>query len=204
MRRESTVGSPQSTVRGGSCARPRRESGLTVVEMLLAVALLGFVLLGITPLFVASVKSNYSGNEYTSINMLARDKLERLMNMPFADDELKAGGHCGGDLAATLPNPKTGQLGTLPNPFTLTYNVFQYQIPGACATCPPAVTANQPFTPTLVTADNAFFQYKRIDVTVSSGTGLLGIGKRTSRVSGIVSNPAPDTILSRAPDALCP
>ena len=51
--------------------------------MLLAVALLGFVLLGITPLFVASVKSNYSANEYTSINMLARDRLERLMNMPF-------------------------------------------------------------------------------------------------------------------------
>lgn len=175
----------------------RPESGLTVVEMLLALALLGFVLLGITPLFVASVKSNYSGNEYTSINMLARDRLERLMNMPFTDGDLAAGDHCVNDLSATLPDPKTGLPGTVPNPFKLTYTVNQYQIPGACPTCGPAVAANAAFTPTLVTTAGNVFQYKRIDVTVTSGTGLLGIGRRASRVSGVVSNPAPDAIFSQ-------
>jgi hypothetical protein len=167
------------------------------------VALLGFVLLGITPLFVASVKSNFSGNEYTSINMLARDRLERLMNMPFSSGDLAAGDHCASDLSTTLPDPKTGLPGTVPNPFKLTYTVRQYQIPGACATCGPAVAANAPFTPTEVTAAGSIFQYKRIDVTVTSGTGPLGIGTRASRVSGVLSNPAPETILS-GDFAACP
>ena len=61
--------------------------------MLLALALLAFVSAGITPLFMASVKSNYSGNEYTSINMLARDRLEQLMNLPFDDGQLTPGIH---------------------------------------------------------------------------------------------------------------
>ena len=34
----------------------RREAGLTLVEMLIAVALLGIILLGIAPLFIASVQ----------------------------------------------------------------------------------------------------------------------------------------------------
>ena len=42
-----------------------------MVEMLIAVALLGFMLLGIVPLFLASMKSNYSANEYTSVHNLA-------------------------------------------------------------------------------------------------------------------------------------
>ena len=53
--------------------------------MLIAVALLGIVLLGIAPLFIASVRSNYAANEYTSIHNLARDRLEQLMNLPVTD-----------------------------------------------------------------------------------------------------------------------
>jgi type II secretory pathway pseudopilin PulG len=187
--KKSAVNSRQSTVRSA-------ESGLTIVEMLLAVALLGFVLLGITPLFVASVKSNYSANEYTSINMLARDRLERLMNLQFDSGDLSPGDHCTSDLAATLPDPKTGLVGTVPNPFRLTYTVRQYQIPGACGACGAAPVANAAFTPTEVVNAGAIFQYKRIDVTVTSGTGPLGIGTRASRVSGVLSNPSPETIVS--------
>src|SRR5262249_33929524 len=187
--RKSTAGSRQSTVRAA-------ERGPTLIEMLLALALLGVVLLGITPLCVGRVKSNFSGNEYTSINVLARDRLERLMNMPFTSPDLSPGDHCTSDLAATLPDPKTGLPGTVPNPFTLTYTVLQYQIPGACPTCGPAPAVNASFTPTEVKNAGAVFQYKRIDVTVTSGTGPLGIGTRASRVSGVISNPNPDTILS--------
>ena len=175
-----------------------RESGLTLIEIVVAVALLGFVLLGITPLFMASVKSNSSGNEYTSIHMLARDRLEQLMSLPFGHPQLAAGTHCN-DLPAALPDPKTGLLPTpgpnaIRNPFTVTYEVRQFQIP--CAGCPGAPAAGAVFTPTEITGAGSVFQYTRIDVTVKSGSGLLGIGTRRARVSGVVSNPSPEEIPS--------
>jgi hypothetical protein len=183
---------------------------LSLVELLIALALLGFVLLGITPLFMASVKSNYAGNEYTSINMLARDRLEQLMNLPFADAQLAPGGpptvH-GTDLPTLLPDPKTGLPpapgpGAVNNPFKICYQVFQLQIPSADLA---TVHLNDPFTPILISAVGQIFQYKRIDVTVTSGTGPLGIGTRMARVSGVVSNPFPATILSQAdPGGTCP
>ncbi|HSS43863.1 MAG TPA: prepilin-type N-terminal cleavage/methylation domain-containing protein [Thermoanaerobaculia bacterium] len=177
------------------------QSGLTLVELLIALALIGFILLGVAPLFIASVKSNYSANEYTSINMIARDRLEQLMNRSFTDAELNPGVKAN-DLSPVLPDPKTGippASGGIGNPFSITYQVTQWSIPpstgaGSPATAPPGSTscASAPcFNPTRVTALNNPFQYKRIDVTVVSGTGLLGIGARVSRVSGCLANPSP-------------
>lgn len=178
----------------------KREAGVTLIELLVALALLAFVLLGITPLFMASVKSNYSGNEYTSINMLARDRLEQLMNLPFNDGQLSPGTH-GNDLPAALPDPITGlppTSGGVRNPFTVCYQVFQYQIPTLVAT-------GASFTPIAVTDPNHTYHYRRIEVTVESSTGPLGIGTRKARVSGVLSNPFPETNLSLAdPGGSCP
>jgi prepilin-type N-terminal cleavage/methylation domain-containing protein len=180
----------------------RRDAGLTLVELLIALALLGFVLLGITPLFMASVKSNYAGNEYTSINMLARDRLEQLMNLPFNDGQITPGKH-GNDLSATLPDPITGLPAapgpeSVKNPFSVCYLVFQYQIPTSVAT-------NASFTPILVTGAGQRYQYRRIEVTVTSATGGIGIGTRMARVSGVLSNPFPESNLSVAdPGGSCP
>jgi len=176
-----------------------------LIEVIAAVALFGIVLLGITPLFMASVKSNSSGNEYTSIHVLARDRLEQLMNLPFGHPQLAAGTHCN-DLPAVLPDPKTGLLPTpgpnaVRNPFTVTYEVKQFQIP--CAGCPGAPSPGAAFTPTEITGAGSVFQYKRIDVTVKSGAGPLGIGTRRARVSGIVSNPSPEEVVSTGPVS-CP
>ena len=156
----------------------RRQAGLTLVELLVALGLFGFVLLAITPLFMASVKSNFSGNEYTSIHVLARDRLEQLMNLPFNDPQLSPGTH---DviLPPVLPNGAR-------NPFRQRYEVLQFQVP-ACE----SVQTNQSFVPTPVTSPEQTVQYKRIDVTVSSRTGPIGIGARTARVSGCLSNPFP-------------
>jgi hypothetical protein len=189
-----------------SRARREREAGLTLVELLIALALLGFVLLGITPLFMASVKSNYAGNEYTSLNMLARDRLEQLMNLPFTDGQLGPGKHVN-DLPALLPDPKTGLPpapgpGAVNNPFKICYQVFQFQIPNADVG---TVAEGAPFTPIPITGAGEIFQYKRIDVTVTSSTGQLGIGTRMSRVSGVVSNPFPATNRSQVdPGDSCP
>ncbi|MFN2386621.1 MAG: prepilin-type N-terminal cleavage/methylation domain-containing protein [Thermoanaerobaculia bacterium] len=180
--------------------RRRAESGVTLVELLIAVALLGFILLGIAPLFIASVKSNYSANEYTSIHNLARDRLEQLMTLPFADAQLAPGVHPVSDLPPTLPDPRTGVPpppgpGAVPNPFELTYEVQQFTVSDEGT-----VATGAPFLPTPVAAAGAVFHYKRIDVTVRTRTGnLLGIGNRVSRVSGIVSNPSPTEVLSVVP-----
>jgi prepilin-type N-terminal cleavage/methylation domain-containing protein len=165
-----------------SLPRLGRESGLTLIEMLISLALLGFVLLGIAPLFIASVRSNYSGYEYTSIHNLARDRLEQLMNLPFTDGQLSTGTFPN-DLPPTLPDPQTGvPPSTMKNPLARTYSVQNFN------STPPAITGD-PYTMTTVGAGLPC-QFKRIDVTVSSsstGTGL-GIGQRTARVSGFVRN----------------
>lgn len=174
-------------------SRSGGQSGVTLVELLIALALLAFVLLGIVPLFLGSVKSNYAANEYTSIHILARDRLEQLMNRPFLDPLLAPGVYAN-DLPATLPNPlNPTALSTVFNPFQITYQVSQYQVPA-----PGAVGNGAPFTPTRITAAGQPYQYKRIDVTILSrptgvGTniGFFGIGARVVRLSGIISNPSP-------------
>ena len=173
-------------------ASRRRESGVTLVELLIAVALLGFILLGIAPLFIASVRSNYSANEYTSIHNLARDRLEQLMNMPFNDAQLQPGAYPN-DLPTFLPAPLPPTPATVLNPFSRTYEVHQYRIP---ADDIGTVAANAPFIPIRVTSAGQTYDYKRIDVTVQTGQGHLGIGSRMARVSGILSNPNPGTNLS--------
>jgi Tfp pilus assembly protein PilV len=166
-----------------SCVLRRgREAGLTLVELLISIALLGFVLLGIAPLFIASVRSNYAGYEYTSIHNLGRDRLEQLMNLPFTDAQLNSGSFPN-DLPPTLPDPQTGiPPSTLKNPLNRTYTVQNF-------TSTPPATSGDPYTLNTVGAGTPC-QFKRIDVTVTSsttGTGI-GVGQRTARVSGFVRN----------------
>jgi len=181
---------------------PRSQRGLTVVEMLLALALLGFILLGILPLFIGSVQSNFSGNEYTSIHNLCRDRLEQLMNLPFNDAQLAAGMHSVSDLPPVLPDPATGippASGGITNPFRLTYQVRQYQTPNIDTNNGPVVATNAAFTPTEITVAGQVYQYKRIDVTVVSNSGAIGIGARVARIAGILLNPSPAGNLSTVP-----
>ena len=163
----------------------RREAGLTLVEMLIALALLAIVLLGIAPLFIASVRSNYSAYEYTSIHNLARDRLEQLMNLPFGNQQLAQGSYVN-DLPTTLPDPATGiPPSNIKNPLQRTYTVNNF-------TTTPPLAAGDAFVLTSVGAAVPC-DFKRIDVTVSSTSGgtTLGIGARTARVSGFVRNPDP-------------
>jgi prepilin-type N-terminal cleavage/methylation domain-containing protein len=186
------------SVTSGDSSRRDPERGVTLVELLIAIALLGFILLGIAPLFIASVKSNYSANEYTSLNNLARDRLEQLMTLPFDDPQLSPGSHSVNDLSATLPDPQTGvPPSNVPNPFQRTYWVRQFAIPASGV-----VPQNGPFTPVLITSAGSVYHYKRIDVTVDTIRPHLGFGARAARVSGILANPSPDANLSVAdPDS---
>ena len=172
------------------------ESGLTLIELLIAVALLGIVLLGIAPLFIASMKSNYSGNEYTSINNLARDRLEQLMSLPVSDRQLSANvGTYQDDMPLRLPDPTTGlPTATSPiNPFMRTYEIRNFR-------SDPPLVAGGPYQLVDVSGIGVPYDFKRIDVTVTSVRdrtvpgglpSLMGFGQRTARVSGFIKNPDP-------------
>jgi Tfp pilus assembly protein PilV len=163
--------------------------------LIAAVALFGIIVLGVVPLFLGSVKSNYSANEYTSIHMIARDRLEQLMSLPFGSAQLVPGVYAN-DLPPFLPDPKNpSALSTIRNPFTITYQVTQWQVPSSGGS-PLVVPANTVFAATQIINAGNPYQYKRVDVTVQSATGPLGIGTRMAKVSGFINNAGPGANIS--------
>jgi Tfp pilus assembly protein PilV len=176
-----------------SAIRLRRESGVTLVELLIATVLLALILLAIAPLFITSVKSNYAANEYTSIHNIARDRLEQLMSLPFNDPQLAGNWPTPttNDLPTNLPDPLTGvPSATSPrNTLSIGYTVQLF------TSTAPATGA--PWTLTAV-ANTDPYDYKQINVTVTSSSfntlSGLGIGSRTAQVSGFIRNPNPGTV----------
>ena len=68
--------------------RPQRERGFSVVEVLIAAAILLFILLGLLPIFTQSAVSNSSGNQYTQLTNAAKSEIERLADLPIDNTEV--------------------------------------------------------------------------------------------------------------------
>lgn len=66
----------------------RRERGMTLIEVLVALSILAVALLALAPLFTVSVKTNASAHQLTNANTLAREKLEELSGYPRNDPRL--------------------------------------------------------------------------------------------------------------------
>jgi type II secretory pathway pseudopilin PulG len=64
------------------------ERGLTLIETVVAMTMLGVGLLALFPLFVGSVKTNASSNQLGNVNSLAGEKLEELIGYPATDPRL--------------------------------------------------------------------------------------------------------------------
>jgi type II secretory pathway pseudopilin PulG len=60
-----------------------RESGYSLVEALIAAALLMVIALGLIPLFARSINNNSVGSDYSQATMHAKTDLEALQKMPF-------------------------------------------------------------------------------------------------------------------------
>ena len=135
----------------------RRERGLTIIEVPIALAMLGFGLLAMAPVFTGAVRTNASAQQLTNANTLAREKMEELIGFPSTDPRLAvaAGSNAAGpDTTSTgtgsivgtndfckndLPlwyQPSTGatsKVATSPGigwfafPYTRTYTVQQYR-----------------------------------------------------------------------------
>jgi prepilin-type N-terminal cleavage/methylation domain-containing protein len=77
-----------------SAWRRSPQSGMTLIEVLIALVLLSFGLLAIAPLFASSVKNGASSNQLTNANTLAREKLEEVIGYPATDPRLAVPAAC--------------------------------------------------------------------------------------------------------------
>ncbi len=65
-----------------------RQPGFSLIEVLIAMALAGLLLIGVLPLFTKSMSNNVEGNQLTEVTNRARLRLEELMAMPVDAEEL--------------------------------------------------------------------------------------------------------------------
>jgi type II secretory pathway pseudopilin PulG len=61
---------------------------MSLIEILVALTILTFALLGLMPLFASAVKTAASSYQLTNVNTLAREKLEELTGYPRGDARL--------------------------------------------------------------------------------------------------------------------
>ena len=66
----------------------RRQRGMTLIEVLVALSILAIAILALAPLFTMSVRTNASAHQLTNANTLAREKLEELSGYPRNDPRL--------------------------------------------------------------------------------------------------------------------
>ena len=63
-------------------------SGFSLIELLIAMAILAFGMLAAASLQYSAIRNNTNGNIYTQANMLAKAKLEYLKNLNIDSPEL--------------------------------------------------------------------------------------------------------------------
>lgn len=68
--------------------RRRGSPGFSLVEVLVALLILLFILLGVVPLFLRAMVSRESGRESTLVGSFARTRAESLLQLPFDHREL--------------------------------------------------------------------------------------------------------------------
>jgi type IV pilus modification protein PilV len=74
-------------------ASRRQSQGFTLVEVMIALLVLGAGLLALATMQIVSIRSNAFSSEMTYSTMLAQQRLEILKNLDFNDGDLAAGNH---------------------------------------------------------------------------------------------------------------
>jgi len=172
--------------------RPPRQSGLSLVELLIAMGLLSFIAIGIVPMLMSSLASNNRGWESTQAANFAKSYLDPMLQAPYESDVLKVPGTAT-ELTAT-ESFSAGQLAVLGDADERWHAgepTDQGQLMWKRNTrvryfrtddLPnwPGGTANQ--TPLSGAVDQSEVEYKEIQVqltTVRTG-GALGAGQRVT------------------------
>jgi prepilin-type N-terminal cleavage/methylation domain-containing protein len=157
------------------------ERGMSLIEVLIALTILAFALLGLMPLFAGAVKTAASANQLTNANTLVREKFEELTGYP--RDDVRLAVPVGANTASfinDLPswyNPSTGIVSfalTSPGagwyvyPYVRTYTVEQF---AADLTTPVTTPAVPP----------ALYIAKLVTVTVQPTQGPFPGLRRTTQ-----------------------
>ena len=79
----------------------RRQTGFSLIEILIGLILLGIGLLALAGLMVTSVKGNFFSNNLTQATYFAQERLEALKNAAFTSAQNSLGDH--NDPPATVP-----------------------------------------------------------------------------------------------------
>ena len=91
----------------------RREGGFTLIEVMVAIAILSFGILAVATMQTSAMRANFRGYRVTEATTLAQDRIEYLITQPF--DDLVAG------LDQADPDPD--------NPRSdITYDVVQFMV----------------------------------------------------------------------------
>lgn len=72
-------------IQGKSCAGANRETGFTLLEVILAVAVLSFGLLAVASMQVSAIRGNAFANDVTEGGTWAADQLEKLLQQGLVD-----------------------------------------------------------------------------------------------------------------------
>jgi len=83
---------------------PHRESGISVVEILIALVVLSVGVLAVGRMFPTAARSQVQDRLLTSANYYAQERLEQLITLGWADAGLTAGRHPAGTDTEALEN----------------------------------------------------------------------------------------------------
>ncbi len=72
--------------------RAQAQSGMSIIEVLIAMGLLAIITVGILPLFVQSVNNNLGGRRASTLSALATSELEVMLALPYNDPQLNIPG----------------------------------------------------------------------------------------------------------------
>lgn len=81
--------------------KTKKEQGFTLVEALVAIALLAFGLLAVASMQTGAIRGNFFASGTTEATAWAQNTLETLLALPYSDPDLTDGNHVD-------PNPPTG------------------------------------------------------------------------------------------------
>lgn len=90
--------------------RVSRESGFTLVEVMMAIAIFSIGILAVWALQHISTKNNTTARNLTIATVCASDQLERLMKLPSTHANLTAGTHTPSQTADVIDNNFNGSV----------------------------------------------------------------------------------------------